>query len=95
MILHRILLGIDLLAAAVLVFFFLWGVADGSVSDFNIGIWLAILLGVGAVLGGGIALRGRGWTVAANLLLLLLALPASLYGLFILLLVLGSGGRWN
>jgi nitrogen fixation-related uncharacterized protein len=36
MITYRVLIGIDLLAAAVVLFFFLWGLSDGTVSSFNI-----------------------------------------------------------
>ena len=42
----RILFGIDALAAAVVAFFFVWGLSDGSVSAFNILLWLALLGGV-------------------------------------------------
>jgi hypothetical protein len=42
----RILWGFDLLIALVVVFFFFWGLSDGTVSAFNIGLWLVLLLGV-------------------------------------------------
>jgi hypothetical protein len=90
----RILLGLDIVAAAIVVYFFLIGLVDGSVSSFNMGLWLAILLGVGAVIGGGIALRRNGYVKLANLVLLVLAIPAFFYGLFILVVVF-SGARWN
>ena len=50
----RILFGIDALAAAVVAFFLVWGLSDGSVSAFNILLWLALLCGVGVVLGVGL-----------------------------------------
>jgi len=90
----RVLLGLDIVAAAIIVYFFLVGLVDGSVSSFNMGLWLAILLGVGAVVGGGIALRRNGHARLANLVLLVLAIPTFLYGLFILVVVF-SGARWN
>jgi hypothetical protein len=62
----RILLGIDLLAAATVVFFFVWGVSDGSVSSFNILLWLALLGGVGGIVGGGLWLNCRGQQRWAN-----------------------------
>jgi hypothetical protein len=92
--LFRILFGIDALAAAVVVGFFFIGLADGSVSSFNMGLWVAILAGVAAILGGGYALHATGRTRLANLLLLVLAIPAVLYGLFILLVVV-TNPRWN
>jgi hypothetical protein len=88
MILFGILCGIDaLIAAAILVFFF-WGLSDGTVSAFNINLWLAIIGAVAAVLGGGIALRVYGQRVLANLLLAVLAAPGILYGLFVLSIIL-------
>jgi hypothetical protein len=89
-----ILLGIDLLAAAVIVYFFLIGIADGSVSSFNIGIWLAILAGTAAILGGGMVLKRSGRRAAANVILSVLALPSFLSGLF-LLAVIVLQPRWN
>ncbi len=90
----RILFGIDALAAAVVVFFFLWGLSDGSVSSFNILLWLAMLGGVGSVLGGGAWLRSYGQLGLAYGVLLLLAIPATLIGLFFLLLIVLQP-RWN
>ena len=52
-----VLLGIDGAAALVALYFFFVGLADGSVSSFNAGIWLLLLGGIGAVIGGGLALN--------------------------------------
>lgn len=82
-----ILFGIDALAAAVIVYFFLIGLADGSVSSFNAGLWTTILAGTAAVLGGGWALNAKGQRGAAIAVLALLAVPAILFGLFMLLLI--------
>jgi hypothetical protein len=89
-----ILLGIDIVAAAILVFFFFIGLADGSVSSFNIGLWLAILAGVAAIFAVGFALRRSARRAMANLVLAVLAFPATLFGLFLLVAVT-SGVRWN
>ena len=90
----RVLFGIDALAATVVVFFFLWGLSDGSVSSFNILLWLAMLGGVGGVLGGAAWLRAYGQTRLANSLLLVLAIPSGLLGLFFLVLIVAQP-RWN
>ncbi|HTI83710.1 MAG TPA: hypothetical protein VL614_24930 [Acetobacteraceae bacterium] len=90
----RILFGIDALAVAVVVFFFLWGVSDGTVSSFNILLWLVMLGGVGGVLGGGAWLRSQGHARVANSVLLVLAIPAMLLVLFFLLLIVAQP-RWN
>jgi hypothetical protein len=89
-----VLLGIDIVAAAILVYFFFIGLADGSVSSFNIGLWLGILAGVAAIFAAGFALRRAARHVLASLVLMILAFPTALYGLFLLVAVT-SGVRWN
>jgi hypothetical protein len=90
----RILLGIDAIAAAVVVYFFVIGLADGSVSSFNMQLWLGILAAVAAILVGGFLLNAKGQRIAANLVLLILATPAALYGLFMLSIIIFQP-RWN
>jgi len=94
MILFRILFGIDALAALVFLYFFVIGVGDGSVSSFNIQLWLIILLGVAAVLVGGFILNSKGSRAAANALVAVLAVPAILFALFMLTIIL-TNPRWN
>lgn len=86
--------GIAAIVAAVFLFFFAWGLVDGTVSARNIVLWLGILTGVGLVVGGSLWLKSAGHRVAAILLSLVLALPGLLAGLF-LLLVLILHPRWN
>ncbi|MEC9368084.1 MAG: osmoprotectant transporter permease [Pseudomonadota bacterium] len=90
----RVLLGLDIAAAAIVVYFFIIGLADGSISSFNIGLWIVLLMGVAAILAGGIFLRKAGRTAASSLLLSLLAVPTAAYGLMIAAIIL-SGARWN
>jgi hypothetical protein len=90
----RILWGFDLLIALVVVFFFFWGLSDGTVSAFNIGLWLVLLLGVGGVVWGGWKLRAAGRTGLATGLLLILAFPGFMYVLFLLVVLIGRP-RWN
>ncbi|MEP6943090.1 MAG: osmoprotectant transporter permease [Betaproteobacteria bacterium] len=94
MIAYRILWGIDVLTALAALGFFLIGVADGSVSSFNITLWLGLLATLAAVLFGARALRARGHTVAASVLAGALAVPALLFAL-LLALAISSGTRWN
>jgi hypothetical protein len=61
--------------------------ASGSVSSFKIALWLTILAAVAAVIGGGFTLNRYGRRSAAKLVLAILGVPALLYGLFIVLLV--------
>ena len=90
----RILIGIDALVAFVAVFFFTWGLSDGTVSSFNILLWLTILGGVAAVLVGGLCLNAYGQRRLANAVLLILAIPAVLYVLFFAMLIIMQP-RWN
>jgi hypothetical protein len=83
-----ILWAVDAIAAAVVVGFFFVGLADGSVSSFNAGLWTVILLSLAAILGGSLALRRAGQIVLAVVLLLVLAMPAILYGVFLLLFII-------
>jgi hypothetical protein len=89
-----LLFGIDAAVALVALYFFVVGLGDGSVSSFNILLWLALLGGIGAVLGGGWVLNAMGRRGAAIGVLMILALPGFLFGLFILgVLILQP--RWN
>jgi len=85
---------IDVVIAIIVLYFFLVGLADGSVSSFNIGLWLLILLGLGSILGGSLWLKTAGHPTLAMVLLLILAIPGLLYGLFLLALVIAAP-RWN
>jgi hypothetical protein len=90
----RVLLGIDIVAAAIVGYFFLVGLTDGSISAFNIQLWIGLLLALAAVFVAGFALRRAGRPVWASLVLAILAVPTSLYGLFMLVVIV-SGARWN
>lgn len=85
---------IDAVIAAIVVFFFLWGLADGSVSTFNIGIWILALGGIAVVAAGSIWLRSIGRPGLGAALALVLAVPGVLVGLFFLILIVGNP-RWN
>ncbi|MBO9640766.1 MAG: osmoprotectant transporter permease [Siphonobacter aquaeclarae] len=94
MIFFRILWGIDAVVALVIVYFFFVGIGDGSVSSFNMGLWLLILSVLAIVLGGSLWLRRKQQPVLANLLLSVVAVPGVLYGLFVLLLVV-TNPHWQ
>ena len=94
MLLFRIMLGIASAVALVALYFFFVGLGDGSVSSFNILLWLVLLGGIAAVLFGGWTLNAAGRRGAACALLAILAVPGALSGLFILS-VLILQPRWN
>lgn len=92
--LFRVLWWFDALVAAVVICFFLIGLADGSVSSFNAGLWTVILLVLAAVLFGSRALRAAGHARTATGLLMVLAIPGVVAVLFMVLL-LTTNPRWN
>jgi hypothetical protein len=92
--LYRFFLAISTLALLIALYFFAVGLSDGSVSSFNIAIWMALLGALGANVCGGWLLNTRGHRVAAVLALAVVAVPAILAGLF-LLLILILEPRWN
>jgi hypothetical protein len=81
---------IDALVALIFVGFFLIGVGDGTVSSFNIVLWLGTLAVVCGVTGGSYALRRAGKRIPALVLALALAVPGLLVGVFFLVLILGN-----
>jgi len=85
---------IDALTSAIALSFFLVGLADGSVSSFNIGIWIALLAALAVVLAGSLWLKAIGRPGLGTMLLLVLAVPAVLYALFLLVVII-SGSQWN
>lgn len=94
MALFWILWGFDACIALVALYFFFVGLADGSVSSFNMGIWLMLLGGLAIILLGSLWLKGLGRLLLAKGVLGILAIPGLLYMLFMLLIIL-SGSRWN
>ena len=86
--------GIDAVIAAIFLYFFAAGLADGTVSSFNIVLWLGVLAALGGVLGGSSWLRNAGHQRIARLVLLSLAIPGFLVALFFLVLIIAQP-RWN
>lgn len=90
----RILFAVSTAVALVAFYFFVIGIADGSVSSFNITMWLALLGGIAAVTAVGLALNARGRRTAACAVLSILAVPGLLAALFVLSLIVMQP-RWN
>ncbi len=88
------LFSIDGAVALIVLFFFFAGLGDGSVSPFNMTLWLAILGGLAAILGGGWLLKSNGHPYLACGVLLILAVPGLLYAVFILSVIILQP-RWN
>ncbi len=80
-------LTINAIALAVLFFFFMWGLSDGTVSSFNILLWLAMLGIPSATLLGGWVQWNKGNHSFAIMLLLLPSVPALLFFLFFFMII--------
>ena len=85
---------VDALIAAIVGFFFMWGLADGTVSAMNIGLWVMILGALAAIIGGSLWLKSSGKPGPAAVLAWILAVPGLLVGLFFLILIVANP-RWN
>ncbi|MBX7142382.1 MAG: hypothetical protein K1X63_15005 [Chitinophagales bacterium] len=94
MILFWILWGIDAVVAAIAVYFFFIGLVDGSVSSFNIKLWIVLLIVLAALLTGTLFLRHHSYLSLSKILLAVVAVPALLYAIFIFVAVI-TGARWN
>jgi len=94
MALFKIFWTIDALASLVVFYFFFIGLSDGSVSSRNMGLWLKILSAIGLILLGSIWLRNHQYENIAFGLVLILALPALFYFIYLLIVML-STGKWN
>ncbi len=89
-----ILWGIDAVAALIALFFFFWGLADGTVSSFNIRLWMLMLGAIAAILLGSLWLKSHDYLGLAKIVLSILAIPTLLYGLFVLFVIIARP-RWN
>jgi hypothetical protein len=85
---------VNALIGPIALFFFFWGLADGSVSSFNIGLWTTVLAALAVVIGGSLWLKSRGQRRLGASLLMVFALPGLLYAAF-LIIVIASGESWN
>ena len=85
---------INALIGAIALFFFFWGLADGSVSSFNIGIWTMMLAALAAIIGGSLWLKSAGRRKIGIGVLLIFAMPGVLYAAF-LILAIALGESWN
>ena len=90
----RILWGVDVVAALMALAFFAIGIEDGTVSSFNIMLWIALLGGLAVVVFGSNALHVKGQHGLAFIVAAVLAVPALFACLFIAFLLV-SGVRWN
>ncbi len=89
-----VLWGIDVIVAAIFIYFFVIGLIDGSVSSFNLGLWQVIMTALVALLLGSYTLRACGKVLIASVLLGILAVPGVLAAILSLMVII-SPPNWN
>ncbi len=87
MMIYRLFLLAAAAVLAVALYFFVIGIGDGSVSSFNILLWLIMLVCLGCIVAGGYGLNARGQRGTATALLAVLAIPGLCAVLFILAVI--------
>ena len=86
--------GLDAVTTLIVLYFFVVGIGDNTINSWNAGIWMLLLGIIAVVMLGSIWLRTHHYNIPANLLLLVMLIPALLFLAYILIASLG-GGRWN
>ena len=81
-------------ATLVAFYFFFIGLADGSVSQFNMGIWLMLVLGLPILLLSAFWLKSQDRIKTALALLSIPSLMVTAYLIFLAAILLGNN-RWN
>ncbi len=76
------------------IYFFFVGLADGSITSRNLGLWGIILLVIAVILCGSLWLKSHDQMTLAKGLLLLAAIPGVLV-IFYFVIVMTSKPRWN
>jgi len=94
MIAFKILWTIDALAALVILYFFIEGLGDGTVSGRNMNMWFGIIAALIAIMLGSIWLKNHHYTGAGIGLLLILTIPVLCFCIYFLI-ALFSNQRWN
>ena len=79
------LAAVNAVTAAAVIYFFVEELGNGSVSADNGALWLMMVAFPAATIGGGFWLKSQGRVGLAVLMLLPLAVPALIFGLFILM----------
>lgn len=92
--LFKFLWGVDALAALVVVIFFIIGIADGTISSRNIGLWLLLLIVTVGILPLSLWLRSHAQPGLAKIILCVPAVPALLFFLFALIMLIAKP-KWN
>jgi hypothetical protein len=85
---------LNVLASLIVVIYFFIGIMDGTVTGRNMGMWLILLLVIGAMIAGSMMLYKHEKFVLAWILAGILVLPTLLALIYVVMVVLGVV-RWN
>lgn len=91
----RVLWGIDVFILVIALYFFLTGISTASQGSNFYNAWMGLLAALIGVIGISFGLGMNGHLLAAKLLAGIPAGLVVLYLLFMLVVIFGSGGRWN
>jgi len=94
MIIFRILWIIAAIVSLIALFFFVTGLADGTINERNMMLWMAILAICAMALLGGPWLRHHNYPTLGLVITAIVAIPSFLFGMFMLIAIL-SGSKWN
>jgi len=94
MIIFRIMWVITAIVSLVVIFFFFTGLADGTVNERNMILWIGILAICAIALLGGPWLRRHNYPTLGLVVTAIVAIPSFLFGMFMLIAIL-SGSKWN
>ncbi|MBA2127100.1 osmoprotectant transporter permease [Hyphomicrobium methylovorum] len=90
MFMYRTFFAIDIAALFLALFYFFTGIGDGSITAFNIALWLGVLAAIIAILAMGYRLKSTGHRGTATTVLAILAVPAILAAAFVLSLLIAQ-----
>lgn len=90
----RLFLAVDLLVVAGVLFFFVWGITDGTVSSSNAALWAGLIAVTIALPAGGAFLLRSGQRGAALAVLGVMAIPALIAALVMVAIIIAQP-RWN
>ena len=81
---------VDITATAVITYFFIEGLGDGTISSTNALLWLGLVMGPATILATAFLLRSYSRIGFANGVLSILAVPSLMFGLLTAILTLGT-----
>ena len=94
MIIFRILWIVTVIVSLIVLYFFIAGLTDGSITERNMMLWMGLLAVCAVALVGGPWLRHHQYPVPGLIVTSLVAVPSLIFALVMLIAIL-SGSKWN